>query len=69
MTPSHLTRVMSQWHRERLINKVRTKKDEREFEIELTEIGKEVVEIVRKYNKIARKQMDIAKDISKEEVK
>lgn len=53
MTSSHLTIVMRQFEKEGIINKV---KSGREYDIELTETGKEVLEIVQKYDEIANKQ-------------
>jgi len=58
MTPSHLTIVMKQWEKEGLINKV---KHGREFVIELTEVGKEVLEIIKKYDIIAMEQIEKSK--------
>ena len=55
MTSSHLTIVMKQLEKEGLINKI---KSGREFDIELTEVGKEVLKIVQAYHKIATKQLN-----------
>jgi DNA-binding MarR family transcriptional regulator len=49
MTPSHLTIVMKQWEKEGLINKI---KSGREFVIELTEVGKQVLEVIKIYAKL-----------------
>ncbi len=55
MTPSHLTIVMKQWEKEGLIVK---NKSGREFVIELTEAGRELLEIIRRYDRIAIHQLD-----------
>ncbi len=62
MTSSHLTIVMRQFEKEKIITKV---KNGREYDIELTEIGEEVLSLVRKYNDIALKQLN--KEVPKEE--
>jgi len=63
MTISHLSNVTDQWKKEGLINK---KKSGRETEITLTEIGKQVVEIVRKYDEIAIIQVSKSKNKKEE---
>lgn len=55
MTPSHLTIVMKQWEKEGLLNKI---KNGREFVIKLTEVGKEVLDILKKYDEIAMRQSE-----------
>lgn len=58
MTPSHLTIVMKQWEKEGLIKKI---KSGREYVIKLTEIGKELLCLIRKYDKIALDQEELIK--------
>ena len=55
MTPSHLTIVMKQWEKEGLIKK---NKSGREFVIELTDVGRNLLEIIRKYDVIAMQQSE-----------
>ena len=59
MTTSHLSNVMDQWKREGLIEK---EKKGRETEIKITDLGKELVEILRKYDQIATKQLNKIKN-------
>ena len=66
MTVSHLSNVTDQWKKEGLITKT---KSGRETEIKLTEIGKQVIEIVRKYDEIATVQIDKSKNKEKKEEK
>ncbi|MFH1592172.1 MAG: hypothetical protein ABIB47_02270 [Candidatus Woesearchaeota archaeon] len=58
MTPSHLTIVMKQWEKEGLIKKI---KSGREYVIKLTEVGKELLDIIRKYDQIAIQQSEKSK--------
>ena len=55
MTTSHLSNVMDQWAREGLVTK---EKKGRETDIKITELGKEVIEILRQYEEIAKKQLN-----------
>ena len=55
MTSSHLTIVMRQFEKEGIISKI---KNGREYDIELTEIGQEVLVLVQKYDTIALKQLN-----------
>ena len=55
MTPSHLTIVMKQWEKEGLIKKI---KSGREFVIEISETGRDLLEIIRKYDIIAMQQSE-----------
>jgi len=55
MTTSHLSNVMDQWSREGLVTK---EKKGRETEIKITDLGKEVIEILRQYDEIATKQIN-----------
>lgn len=50
---------MDQWKREGLIEK---EKKGRETEIKITDLGKELVEILRKYDQIATKQLNKIKN-------
>jgi len=59
MTTSHLSNVMDQWSREGLVTK---EKKGRETEIRITDLGKEIIGILRKYEEIANKQMNKIKD-------
>ena len=60
MTTSHLSNVMDQWKKEGLVTK---EKKGRETEVRITEIGKEIIEILRQYDEIATKQMNKIKGI------
>ena len=51
MTTSHLSNVMDQFLREGLIEK---EKQGREVDIKITERGKELIEILRKYDELAK---------------
>jgi len=64
MTISHLSNVTDQWKKEGLITKT---KSGRGTEIKLTDIGKQVEEIVRRYEEIAITQVNKLKNNKKEE--
>jgi len=55
MTTSHLTIVMRQWEKEGLILKI---KDGREFDIELTDRGKQWMGYLKKYDTLARSEVE-----------
>lgn len=55
MTICHLSNVMDQWKREGLVTK---EKKGRETDIKITELGKELSEILRQYDEIATKQIN-----------
>ena len=55
MTTSHLSNVMDQFQKEGLVLKERKG---REVEVKITEKGKELVEVLMKYDKIANKLND-----------
>ena len=59
MTISHLCNVTDQWKKEGLIEKTT---QGREAKIVLTEIGKQIVEIVQKYDEIATSQLKNLKE-------
>ena len=63
MTVSHLSNVMDQWKREGLIEK---EKKGRETEIKITDLGKEIIEILRKYEEIATRQLNKIKGVEDE---
>jgi DNA-binding MarR family transcriptional regulator len=50
MTVSHLTNVTDQWEREGMLLKERKG---REIELKITEFGKKVLEVVRRYDELA----------------
>ena len=54
MTNSHLCIVMDQLFREGIVDKI---KQGREYDIEFTEAGKELLKIIREYDKLAKKQI------------
>ena len=55
MTTSHLSNVMDQWSKEELVIK---EKKGRETEIKITDFGKEIIEILRKFEELATKQIN-----------
>lgn len=55
MTTSHLSNVMDQFAKEGLIEKERKG---REVEIKVTEKGQELIEILRKYDELAERQIN-----------
>ena len=54
MTTSHLSNVMDQFAKEGIIEKERKG---REIEIKITEKGQELIEVLRKYDEIARRDV------------
>ncbi len=54
MTTSHLSNVMDQFAKEGIIEKERKG---REVEIKVTEKGKELIEVLRKYDEIAKREI------------
>ncbi|MHA1677466.1 MAG: hypothetical protein ACTSW3_01655 [Promethearchaeota archaeon] len=64
-TSSHLTIVMRQFEQEGLIKKT---KNGREYDIEFTEVGKEVLQKTREYHEIAMKQLNKEKTEKVEKV-
>ena len=67
MTISHLSNVTDQWSKEGLITK---EKNGREIDIQLTEVGVDLVKIMRQYADIANKQLNkLPIEPAKQEVK
>lgn len=63
MTISHISNVTDQWKREGIINKI---EKGREIKTELTEIGKQLIEVLRRYDEIATTQLDKLKNKGEE---
>ncbi len=71
MTTSHLSNVMDQFAKEGIIEK---EKKGREVEIKVTEKGQELVEVLRNYDEIARREIkketeEESSELNKQEVK
>ncbi len=59
MTTSHLSNVTDQWRKEGIVTK---EKKGRETVIKTTEVGKELIEVMRKYDEIATNQLNKIKN-------
>ncbi len=55
MTTSHLSNVTDQWRKEGLVTK---QKKGRETVIKTTDVAKELIEVLKKYDEIATEQLD-----------